>query len=198
LDEAALKVQNNEVEAIAKVEEKETLTKLLEDFQNHAEGSAPDLVKRIEALGANDSMVMALPAMLSKPASERGSFDLMVFTSVREWLDNRIGETSEVIASAEPTKAANAEALSNAQATLKDACEKQLEGAEAYWKMPTWQPRSQQLRPRPTLPMSERLGTTGSQMRIGSVYHYLFCALFFDGRFVHVANVHTHCASNGI
>merc|ERR1719189_2149620 len=135
VDEATAKAQSDELEAIGKTAEKQTLARLLKDFQNHDAGPPGDLVKGIAAMGANDSMVMALPAMLSKPASERGSFDAMVFTSVQEWLELRIAAADEAIRNAEPSKAANAGALSNADATLQERRAQQLDGADAYWKI---------------------------------------------------------------
>merc|ERR1719512_335027 len=135
VDQAKAKAQMDAVEADGKAKEKEALAALLEAFQSHAEGPAPDLVKRLEAMGAPESMVKAVPAMLAKPAAERGSFDVMVRTSLDDWLKQRIDAADQAIQNAEPTRVANADALAEAEAALGEMREQQCEGADAFWKV---------------------------------------------------------------
>merc|ERR1712060_492940 len=58
-----------------------------------------------------------------------------VLTSVREELDGRAAEIDKAIQNAEPTRAANAEALRKAEAAFEQAKEQQMAGADAYWKV---------------------------------------------------------------
>lgn len=126
-----------EVQAGKNLAQKESLAALLEDFNNPSaeEGQAESLLDRLKGLGIDESMMMALPAVLAKEASARGAFDTMVLTSVREELGTRIKATDEAIQNAEPTRAANAEALRKAQAAFEKEKEQQMGGADAYWKV---------------------------------------------------------------
>merc|ERR1719336_1845845 len=107
-----------------------------EEFLASGEGEADsDLVQKVSSLGMSDSIVAALPAVLAKPPSQRGSFDLMVLTSLREELDSRIAAADKVIQNVEPTRAACADARSKAEAALEEASAQQVAGAAAFRKV---------------------------------------------------------------
>merc|ERR1719491_3764 len=59
----------------------------------------------------------------------------MVLTSVQEELEKRIVAADEIIQKAEPTRAAHADAMRRAEAVLEEMKAKQLNGADAYWKV---------------------------------------------------------------
>jgi len=131
--EAEVQDRNVESEAKSKVDEREMLANLREALLGPFEDAKADnLIQRLTSLAINDSMMVALPAVLAKSPSERGSFDAMVLTSVCEELDRRIAAADEVIQNVEPTKASKAEALRQAQATLKEFAKKQVDRAAAY------------------------------------------------------------------
>merc|ERR1711972_74418 len=128
--------KTSEVEAENKLKEKALLADILEDFLKPSEeGKTDDLMTRLKDLGISDSMLVALPAVLGKEPSSRGSFDAMVLTSVREELDKRAADIEKAIQNAEPTRVANAEALRKAEAAFDQAREHQMAGADAYWKV---------------------------------------------------------------
>jgi len=121
-----------EQEAKVKSTERETLVSLRKELQGPEEDKTDCLVKRLKKLGLSDTMMVALPAVLSKPQAERGSFDAMVITSISEELNRRIAAADEIIQNVEPAKAAAADVLSKAQALLKEAADKQLSAAAVY------------------------------------------------------------------
>lgn len=123
-----------EKEAGVKSTQKETLLTLKAGLQAATEATVADLVKRLTKIGVSETMMVALPAVLSKPEAERGSFDAMVITSISEDLDKRIADTEQHLQNVEPSKAAAAEALNKAKATLSEASDKQVSAAGAYTK----------------------------------------------------------------
>jgi len=135
-EEAQLKTITIEADAATKAKERELLCGLRASLEGpFEEGGVDVVVKKLTALGISDSMMVALPAALAKPASERGSFDTMVLTSVQGELDKRIAAADEVIQNVEPAKAAASEALRKAQAALKEAKAQQVGGAAAYGRV---------------------------------------------------------------
>lgn len=125
-----------EMEASNKIQEKESLALLLEDFLKPVEeGKAEELLDRLKVVGLNPTQVVALPAVITKPASARGSFDTMVIMSVRDDLEARIAAIDMAVQNADSIKVANAEAIHEAQAAFEQLKVQQMAQAEAYWKV---------------------------------------------------------------
>jgi len=133
---AQLKTLTIEADASAKAKERDMLCGLRTSLEGPLEeGGVDAVVQKLKALCISDSMMVALPAALAKAASERGSFDAMVLTSVQGELDARIAAADEVIRNVEPSKAVASEALCKAEAALKEANAQQVGGAAAYQKV---------------------------------------------------------------
>lgn len=114
LSESVRPLTEGVVEAAAVQEKVDNLMQLLGKF---------DLEK---------SIIAALPTALLKVPSSRGSFDTMVLTQLEEEVAKRVAALEVAIKDAEPTKAAHIEAFSEAQRSLAEAKQKQLDAATAY------------------------------------------------------------------
>lgn len=104
------------------------------------DGPAPQekvelFIGRLSGLELSDSMMAALPNVLVKAPSDRVPFDDMVLGAVEKELQGRIATADQGIQDAGPTKAADEEALQEAEAALEEVAVRQVEGAAVYTKV---------------------------------------------------------------
>merc|ERR1719343_135813 len=139
---------NAEVECITKdseansaAKERDQLQGLLADVQSLSEGGIEEaelsgkiesFVKRLKKYSHDESMVMALPSVLAKPATARASFDTMVLTQLNGELQKQVDAQETTIREAAPAKVAREKALAAAQAEKDAAAKKQVAAAAEY------------------------------------------------------------------
>jgi len=137
---ALVKAQEEEAAALKAVttaeKDQKSLTEALQLLGELQE--APDdkknglFMKALKSFGFEESMLVALPAALSKQPTERGAFDNLSLESVSTDLKKRIQEKDDCIASAEPTRAAHAAAVAKAEQEFKMKVQDQVDHAKKY------------------------------------------------------------------
>jgi len=113
----------------AAVAEKEDVeAALAQDFRllrdGVGEGEAYDTSKILSLstkLGLEDSLLTALPSVISKKPSERGSFDAMVVAQLEEGLRNKVSKLNEIVTTGAPAAAAREAATAEAKGAVDAA-----------------------------------------------------------------------------
>jgi len=90
------------------------------------------LVKELVKLGIEGAMVTALPACFSKAPEERGSFDTMVVSQLKEELAKRVAAVVAELEQAEPTTVARTVAVDQATSALAAARARQVTKAQEF------------------------------------------------------------------
>jgi len=92
-----------------------------------------NLVNVLEGLGLEHSIMIAIPASFGKAPEDRGSFDTMVVSQLKEELESRIRKAVSQLEEAEPTKAARTTSVDEAKIALDIATGRQLTSAQEFW-----------------------------------------------------------------
>jgi len=109
--------------AVAEMEDVEAV--LAQDFRllrdGVGEGEAYDTSKILSLstkLGLEDSLLTALPSVISKKPSERGSFDAMVVAQLEEGLRNKVSKLNEIVTTGAPAAEAREAATAEAKGAV--------------------------------------------------------------------------------
>jgi len=112
--------------AVAEMEDVEAV--LAQDFRllrdGVGEGEAYDTSKILSLstkLGLEDSLLTALPSVISKKPSERGSFDAMVVAQLEEGLRNKVSKLNEIVTTGAPAAEAREAATAEAKGAVDAA-----------------------------------------------------------------------------
>jgi len=138
---AACNALDHELEVAAS--RKEELEKIQKDLvsplteggldEDEKNSYVTNLVNVLEGLGLEHSIMIAIPASFGKAPEDRGSFDTMVVSQLKEEFESRIRKAVSQLEEAEPTKAARTTSVDAAKIALDIATGRQLTSAQEFW-----------------------------------------------------------------